>query len=485
MKQDDSSVDNLSGTKEYVESLVTGVTPRWHSLAPDWAKLNDAELKSPPHLFWDVGPDVNKKNNTLNFVVEVPEGSPVKYSLDLTSGMHVTEGPYCSQPDSWKKYDFDIERPPFTIGIVPRVLDQLMLPQKIIVFGNGAYYREHFKTNFFDARVVGAYVEQVCPDNTCQHEDSWKSRLVLIGVQNRHPKFENVKRPEDLKKIVDWTKVEAFVENGQGKNKILKKYFPAFRMGALVDASQALHFLGQNSHVFTIDSMKDMKVNCYKLYDHIYQTLGHKSALEKPAETIEQIKLKSRVIKEQRLKKLGTEELFFSKFIKTFKKFHKQLKTCSNYVYVSNLQHDRDRHWFMTYIMAFTKMHDLGYVYDCSRKSWFPNPLIAPGKRAEPVEKQMGYCTASSIDRAFDTAVHGLNRQWGSNKTSYRYVTYDQGPLGTHNKIYSWVATDGKVFECKEYSDYRSQIKTFPSDIRWIPRDAQGKTKTELGDIIY
>lgn len=478
--KNDEAASSVSGTKEFAESLVSRVVPRWHTLAPDWAKLNDHELRQPQHMFWDVNPEIRKESATLNFIVVTPEDSTMKYGLDLVSGLHYVDGPYCEQKDSWNKVDFTIERPPFSIGIVPRVLDQLMMPQKIIVFGDEEYYQKHFKENFFDARVVGAYVEQICLDSTCQHDENWKSRLVLIGVQKNHPRYEDVQRPEDLKDLVDWKKVVAFIENGQGKNKIVKKFFPAFRMGALVDASQALHFIGRYSHVFTVSRMKDLKVNCYRLYDHMYSELGHHSALEKPAKSIEEVKNKSK-----RIKNKSSDKKFYQKFISFFKKFHKQLKTCSEYVYATNLQDDRDRHWFVTHIIAFTKMHQLGYAYDCNRKAWYPNPMMLNGKLADPVETQMRNCTASAIDRAFGAAVHELNRRFQANKSSYRYVDYDQGSRATHNRLYSWVESDGKVLSCQKYSEYKQAIRTFPSDIRWISRDTQGKTKTDLGDIIY
>lgn len=482
--QEDQDIELTKGSKDFAEGLVSSVNTRWHTLAPEWAKLVGDDMKAPAHFFWDVNPEVVRSERTVNFVIENPEGSQNKYGIDITSGLHYTQGPYCEQSDIWKKSEEKIERPPFTIGIVPRVLDQLMMPQKIIVFGNGAYYRKYFRRNYFDARVVGAYIEQICPSGKCIGREKWKSRLVLIGVQNGNSDFLEVKNLRDLKQVIDWEQVKLFVENGQGKNIVLQKYAPGYRMGATVDSSQAFNFLSKHGHYFTIEKMKEMKVSCYKLYDYLYKNLGHENMLETSANSIQEVKAKTRALKENKVKFQKTD-LFYHRFVKSFKKFHSQIKTCSTYVYPSNIKYDRDRHWFMTYILAFSKMHELGFVYDCSRRGWYPNPIQGAGRRSQALDRQMKYCTASSIDRAFESAVQTLGKERKSQRPSYRYITFDQGTIGTHNRMYSWVETDGKTLDCKKYKDFQAKIISFPKDIRWKQRNTQGKTKTELGDIIY
>lgn len=477
--------DSLFGKEsQYVESIVSGVNARWHTISPDYANLTKGDGEPAPHFFFDINPQLNDNTKSVNFVVETPAYSDFRYRIDLLSGLHHTVAPYCSQTDIAGKHQFTIEKPPFTIGIVPRILDQLMLPQKIIVFGNETFYQANFRQNYFDARIVGGYIEQICEESFCETPEEWKSRLVLIGVQKRNPKFDDVKDPADLKKLVNWKKVEAFVENGQGKNRIGKKYFKGYQMGALIDSSQAINFIKKQSFIFTIEKMKETMMGCYQLYSHLWKVLGENNILDRPAESMEEISFKSRVVKEERINKTKLKP-FYKRFIATYKKFHKEIKTCSEYVYPANIENNADRHWLMTYLVAFAKMGEVGYYYDCSRKIWMSNPKLPNGNRTVPISKQLRYCSASSIDNAFSSAVNYLSRLSKANRISYRYIDYDSGPHGTHNKIYSWVPTDGKVFECKEYDEFHATIKGFPSDVKWKQKNLQGKTKTGLGEIIY
>jgi hypothetical protein len=486
-KGSDDSKDILYGTKDYIESFVSQIKPKWF-ITPERFQLKNDDGSVAVHRFWDVKPEISTEKKTLNFVVTTPQGSEYGYNLDIVSGQLYLEKKYCAQRDVWKDYPEDIKFPPFTIGIVPRVMDQLATPQKIIVFGNGDYYRKHYKSNYFDARIVGGFIEQTCPIGTCVEPNSWYSRLILVGVQRKHPRYKDVKNLQDLKKLEDWKEIEAFVENGKGHNQIAGKFYPAFRMGALVDASQAMYFLEKNTKIFTVKDLKQLKISCYKLYDHIWRDLKYVNKIEQPAKSKKEIVKKARVMQKDRAKIVKKVELFHKRYIRLFKRFNREFKTCSKYVYSTNINYDKDRHWFFAYINAFFKLHDLGYYYDCSRNIWDSNPLVAKGKRLVSLKQQMRSCSARDIDMAFEVTIQFLKTLKKKDRNSFRYIDYDRGAIGTHSKIYSWVKTSGKMLSCSERDDkeFAKNLIVFPSDVHWKKRETQGKTGNDaLGDIIY
>jgi hypothetical protein len=225
--QRESQVD-----KNYKKSFVTMVKPFWFKTLKKF-QLQSKSGDPQTHMFYDVLPRFEKNKNTLNFIVTTPEGSEYGNDIDLASGQLYVNHKYCPTKDSYNKTSKKIDKPPFTIGVIPRIMDQLNTPQKIIVFGDKEYYQEFYKTNYFEARIIGAYIEQVCPVGSCLVAEDWLSRLVLIGVKPDSEKYSEVKNVNQIVKKVDWRQVEAFIENGQGTNLLAKNTFPGYRMGSI------------------------------------------------------------------------------------------------------------------------------------------------------------------------------------------------------------------------------------------------------------
>jgi len=464
----DESEVSAYGSKDYAESLVSSIPARWFETV-DRFSLKDSKGAPIPHLFFDTFARVNPKEKTLNFIALTPEGHPTEQGLDLASGQLYLKRKYCVQSDAWNRYEGEINLPPFTMGVVPRVLDQLNTPQKIIVFGQGGYYRKYFKRNFFDARVVGAYVEQTCPHGACVTKGSWLSRLVLIGVQKENKTYQSVKNVEDLKKLVDWPKIRAFIENGQGHNLIVEKFYPAVRMGAVVDASQAFRFLKDYSHFFTNLKLKQMRIGCYKMYDYLWKDFSIGLA-QRNGKAKEKKELKDKNIifveGEEKNKTSG----FHKRFYKNFKRYHERYKTCSKYILPSSVNANPDRHWFFSFLTGYHKLHELGYFYDCKRGGWASNPYISKKEQVVPLDEQFRSCGEASFNRAMKTLPHFLNTLKERSKDSYRYVDYDNRAFGTHSKIYSWLEHDNKILSCSKDEKgefFKHKLPTFPKDIRW------------------
>lgn len=474
------------GTKDYAEAFVSQVRPRWFKTAERF-KLLDGKNEIVPHRFFDVNPafDLNKK--TANVIITTPEESLYGYQLDLVSGQLYAEKKYCERDDVLKSYTKSISTPPFSVGVVPRVLDQLNLPQKVIVFGGKDYFTKYYKTHYFDVRIVGAYIEQLCPYGACLKKNQWNSRLVLVAVQNGHKKYNNVKDLIDLKQIVDWDYVKAFIENGDGANMIADKYYPAFKMGNVVNADQALSFMERNSTIFSVERLGKMRLSCYKMYDYIWNDLSFISADELVAANKKEIREKALKLKSTVRSKKQKAKPFYRRFIKNFKKYHEQFKTCSRYISATNINDSPQRHWFFAYYRAFHVLHDLGYMYECRGNKWVVNPYIAKDQRAISLKEQMLNCSARDIDLSMESAVVTLESIRKKGRKSFRYVDYDKGIIGTHHKLYSWVPTSGKTFSCdkKEDAEFVLRRPSFPMDIRWKKRGVDGKTNSQLGDIIY
>ena len=483
-KKEQKERQTLFGSKEYIESYVAEIPARWFS-APKRFQLIKDDSKLANHRFWDVKPEINVSRKTLNFVVETPEGSSLRYQTDVASGQLYTDQKYCGQRDVWKRYPKEIDRPPFTIGVVPRVLDQMAQPQKIIIFGDKNYYQENFVSNYFDARIVGGLIEQECPLGLCVKDDQWYSRLVLVGVQPNNSRFNDVENLEDLKLVVDWDYVKAFIENGSGRNIIAQKTFPGFRLGSLVDASQAMHFLSMNSKIFNSNELRKLKTSCYKIYDYFWEKLqnvatnsDNKKLVSQPEQALSSNRRVS--VKPQRKIKKEIKQQH-QKFTDLYKKLGQQFQTCSKYIYASNIQDDPQRHWVFAYLGSFAKLYELGYYYDCRTRSWQLNSILFNNQLAVPMQEQFNNCTEKDVDFAFKYAIQVLSNLKRENRVSYRYIDYDRGSYGSHNKLYSWVKLTNKDFLCSDTKDQAEKLifTTFPSDIRWknVKNDINKKIK--------
>lgn len=488
LKNKDSALDD----DNYKKSFITSINPYWFKTLKRF-QLQEKTGEPQTHLFYDVLPAFEKDKTTMNFIVTTPEGSEYGYDIDVASGQLFVNRKFCKHEDKFERTPKEVYLPPFTTGIIPRLYDQLNTPQKIIVFGNKGYYQQFFRSNYFEAKIVGAYVEQYCPVGSCVSNDEWLSRMVLIGVQPDSKKFGRIKNIDQLVKLVDWDRVVAFVENGTGSNLTGEDSFPAYRMGALIDASQALYFMGSNSVLIGNDQLKKTRLSCYKLYDYIYRYLNLKKEdfiKEQKNEVQKNVLYIGDEIKENsdltQFKQIEKTLDFHQRFFRTFIKYHEQYKTCIKYIYPSNLNEDQDRHWFFAYYSAFHLLHDLGYYYECSRGGWVSNPYVEKGKRAISVENIFRACSGSEIDKAFQTSVLFLNNLKDKRRMSYRYIDYDNYPYGTHEKIYGWVKFDNKYLSCnldKNELFFRDKLNSFPKDIRWKKRQEESK-KTKIGDII-
>lgn len=421
--------------------------PRWFVGDKKYAST-DQSGKVLAHPYFDLDPHVNTRQRTLNFFVVTPEDSSISYDFDLVSGRKFKKYFFCEQDDVWEKYGGSISNPPYTKGIVPRVLDDMGRPQEIIVFGRKGYYNQDHGVVGHKVRVVGGMVEQVCDGTPCQRSTQVNNRMILVAIDPVDDDFKDVYFIHQLKKKVDWEYVMAFLQNSNGKNYRDEKFYPAFRVVGEIKPRHALKFSRAYHHVFTPKELTHLKKSCTKLYDFTWKYLGKNQT--------EKIKGKS-------------PSNFTKRFQYFYRRFGKRFQTCTDFVRSSNINIDPERHWFFAHLTAFFKLQRLGYVYSCKNKSWSSNPKKSNGKRYYDPPQIIGSCGHRSMNMAFEQSILMFSQLKKMLREHYYYKEYDNGIGGTHQKIYSWVRSNSKRLDCSEEDLAKNDQGQFifPGDVEW------------------
>ena len=402
-----------------------------------------------------------ESDNLLNYFIVTPYESEINYSFDIISGKHYSTGKFCKQDDVWKPGRRFVGKPEFVIGIVPRILDQLGLPQKIIVYGSSDNLKkiDVKSINLHKAKIIGGVIEQYCEIYPCSKKNDWLSKQVLIGVAYDDSEFKGVNSIRDLKERVDWGYLKTFLEVYQGrtikevisykKSKAMKQdmQWPAYRIFGEFDRETAFNFLKTKGHVFNTNELETMKNSCHKLYDVIKKEVSN--------------------IKATKVYKQGVFAKFFFEF---FDKYSDRYQICSKYVRAANINFDNESHSFFTYLTGFVKLHQLGMIYVCGQKTWVKNVITSEGKLQFDVKNIYNYCTDEQIDIGFKLIPMAMKDKAKTNLIHFKYLTYDYGIIGTHNKIYSWVYDQGKINLCSDWESNKfanRRLEVFPNDILW------------------
>lgn len=418
----------------------------------------------------------------LNFFVTTPADSAYLYDFDLVSGKLFTKFKYCEQKDIWKNYKSTIERPMFTSGIVPRILDQLGHPQQIIVFGNDDFFKKTFDENsdlpMRQAKIVGGVVEQYCEVYPCSSSGEWLSRQIMVAVSVDDQEFFEVDNLEQLKRKVDWPEVLAFLQNGQGRAILNSVSYvgareerreeenPAFRYIGEISVENVITYANKVGHIFGLSELQALRSSCHKLYDFLW-SIADKAKLKK-------------------LQKMNIDNasLFAANFGSFYSKYGKELAICSKYVRAANINQSIERHWFFAFLSGFIKLTQQGNIYFCNQRVWTENIIDNNGKlQFNPAENYKS-CTDTDMEFGFNMMSSYLEQQQKAGRTHLRYITYDSGIGRTHNKLYSWAQMSGKRLSCtdkkeQEVADLPYEI--FPKDVRWTKLDSSATRD----DLIY
>src|SRR5690606_2044505 len=98
---------------------------------------------------------------------------------------------FCKQDDIWKTSE-TVYRPSFSVALIPKALDQLGLNQKVIVFSKRKEFIKEDRSFPKQVRLVGSYIEQLCPSGNCLGKNNWLSRLVFLAVDQQDEFYQDV-----------------------------------------------------------------------------------------------------------------------------------------------------------------------------------------------------------------------------------------------------------------------------------------------------
>ncbi|WP_417336675.1 hypothetical protein [Halobacteriovorax marinus] len=440
------------------------------------------------HPFFDLVPFSSKTDNSINFVMTTPIGSLSKYEMDLRSGKLFRTHNFCDQKDVWKKYSGTLSRPPYSEGFIPRLLDQLGTQQKIIVFGKKRYFQkfEITPTKSQRVRVVGGVLLQYCATYPCKGFNRWQSRLLLIGVNPMDPTLSKVRSINHLKTLVDWDEASAFMQNSNGRKLSGSEPMPSYRIIGNIGPKEAFKIALDKGHLFKFKEMKTIRNSCHSLYDYIWKTItairnhdkikaGKAKATSRTRQKIvaksdtfsgNVIDAERNEVPTEQVEQKALEISDFSIFFKHFYvKYKDRYKTCQKFVRDTSINTNKERMWFFSYLTSFFNTEDSGYIYSCSRKAWMKNPMTSAGTRLYSFNKRMKSCTTSELDMAFDMSINIQSGLSSSFQDHYRFIQYDHGGGGSHQKIYSWVRDKGDGYVCDQ--ERRRELSIFPQDITW------------------
>lgn len=458
---------------EYVSSsdLLNTFENNWFSKNENHALITSEGVPA-SHLFFDTQPSYNKNERTVNAVITVPVGSQHAYEIDPRSGQRYYTHTYCQQNDVWNIYSGPIGRPPFSIGHIPKALDQTGDSQRVIIFSKQSGYPRYVSTNYHRVKLIGAFVEQVCPEGNCLGRSNWLSRLVFVAVDADDPELKRLTTTEEFKKVFDWDVAKAHLENMNGRNFIGSQTYPSIRVSKLIEYEDAFDFFSKRAIFLTDKELKKIQSGCHGLYDKLWEDVGKVRPEDRGAKDDKELNGKVKLHNELRKQK---KPVGFAERMKVFtQKYFKEVTTCDKFVYYGNLNKDPEKFWFLNYMNLFYRLHRDGYYFDCKSKTWLKNTYNHRGELTYQLNRDFRECSEKDIDRAMIYLPNFLNTL-KTEKDYYRFIDYDNHSFGSHEKLYSWIKMKSRRFECSGDSNARinKELRIFPEDIKWKERHTE------------
>lgn len=460
--------------------------PRTSSvIEPVWFKTNQIRLANLageplPHLFYDPAASVNLKTGRMNFLPLVTAGDDRAYELDVLSGQRFFSHFQCAQSDVWRERGGISARASYTLGVIPRHFDQLNQPQRVIVFGGAKRFNIQ-EPIVYQVRVLGGFVEELCPFGRCAGPKDWVGRMVLVAIDETDSRYEDVKDFAALLKKIDWNEVRGQLENIPGRNIMTGVEYPAIRVGNLLNTREILDFFQKYSISLSAKELGSMQNSCANLYQIFWEKAGVPTLLDRPATTIDEVKKRAKFYED--LKKKGQPAYFGQRLGVLLKKYADELSTCSRLVYAGDPNGQREAYQFQAWINLYARLHKEGWEYDCRTQTWSATNQGAEAMRSMRVISEQ--CTARDFDRAMENLPPMLKnlRLFGER---WQFIGWDEHPHGTHSKLVNWVRVPERVFSCGSSDKnvkIREQWRERPDGMDWAPRHVERGLKDS--DYIY
>lgn len=466
-----------------IKNSVKGIPSHWFNKNLNHS-LVDQRGGPVPHLLFDTPTGLNVLNKEVNVVISTPQGSEHAYSIDLVTGQRHYSHTFCDQKDVWNQFKNSLKYPPFSVGYIPKVLDQLGEPQKVIVWSNRESFFDTALTTYHRVKLIGAYVEQICIEGNCVGKSNWLSRLVFVALDSQDQEsFGDLSSIEEIKKSINWDEARAFLANFDGQNISQKEVFPYKRIGEIITFEEAFEYFKKRSIFLTNSELGKIQKGCHILYDSLLNEVAKDRPEDAISKTIEELNAKLKLQKSLKDQKLPVG---FSDRLKKFtQKFYKAISTCEKFVYHGNINKDREAFWFLSHAGIYYRLHREGYYFDCRSKIWQKNSLNNEGVPSFDLVRDIEFCRENSdFDKAMELLPNFLVSLRNENEF-YRFIDYDNHTFGTHNKMYSWLKIKSKKFHC-EYdpnNEIVQKLQIFPEDMKW--KKKQKKDMSEKMKIIY
>jgi hypothetical protein len=408
------------------------------------------------------------------------DNSHLAYTVDLVSGQRYYAHSYCNQGDVWNQKSGTFGRPYFSIAYMPRVLDQMGDPQKVIIFGGDDRMRASIDHHFVRVRIIGSYIEESCLELNCLGKDNWNSRLVFVAVDPQDSSYRDITDIEGFAGKQSWEKLQTTIQNMDGRNYSVDREYPFIRARKLISFKDSLQLFRKRSAFMSDTEIKKIQKSCHVLYDKMWKDVGEDRMEDKPAKNNEELNAKLKVREALREKKLPVGKM--ERFRKFIKKYFTESATCEKFVYHGNINRNPEHFWFHSYLGMYIRLHKEGYYFDCRRKVWSENLFNVHGEPVHDLPNEVDDCTARDLDLAMDYMPNQLKAMKNVMGTHFRFIDYDTHEFGTHRKIYSWVKMDTRKYDCRPDPNrlINDKLRVFPQDVswkRWEVSDAEGDPK--------
>lgn len=456
-------LNSCSFNKE--KSPLEGVSPqaRWFLINSDHALEDIKGVKR--HLFFDSASRIDWRKNRVKFVALTPGNTEYSHGFDMASGQAFVKHQYCAQNDVWGQYSGTVNRPPYTQGFLPRVLDQLGEPQRIIHFSKKNQLKPFEQ---YEASIIAGYVESICPLLECSR-DQWISRLVLVGVDPEDEEMQ-VFKISKIKEKLNWPKVKAHIENAEGRNYTGNDTSPKWKSSELISVSESMKFFRKRAKFFKGSELLKIQKSCHEIYDKLWTEVGESRVEDLPAMNAQEIKRKGDVI--NLLREAKQPIGFQARFAHFTNEHYKDVLTCSKFIYAGNVNKDAEKFWFLNHIKAFYLLYQQGYYFNCSDNSWKRNTFDEKAHPIYSVNDTLKECKLEQIDMAMNYMQNFIRSE--KEKLSYfmRFIDYDNQGMGTHEKIYNWVHFPRIKLTCNEdkHRRFLQNMSIFVNDVQWKMR---------------
>ncbi len=433
-----------------------------------------------PHLFYDPAAGLNFKTGRVNFLPLIVAGDERAYELDVLSGQRFFSHFQCKQNDVWKERGGVSARASYTVGVIPRHFDQINQPQRVIVFGGAKRFDVKLPI-VYQVRVLGGFVEEMCPFGRCSGPKDWVGRMVFVAIDEQDSRYAEVKDFSQLLKKIDWQEIRGQLENLPGRNFMVDTEYPAIRVGNLLSTREILGFFEKHTVSLTPKELAATQNSCANLYKIFWDNAGATTVLDLPAKTKEEVNARAKFY--EALKKKGKPAYFGQRLGALLKKYGDEISTCSRLVYAGDPNQHSDRYKFQAWVNLYVRLHKEGWEYDCRAQTWSATNQGAVAMKS--MRESAAQCSARDYDKAMEY-IPPLLKNLRISGERWQFIGWDEHVHGTHNKLLNWVRVPERVFACggeNLNTKIRGAWREKPEGMDWSVRHIERSLKDS--DYIY